>query len=73
MGAENKDMDTASQTLIAKIKLHGPATQVCLSLMSLLECAHFKANQLTGRCSAGVRQGCQKKLAAGGENSCLLV
>ena len=51
MAAQNKDISTASQTLITKIKLRGPAAQACLSLMSLLQCAHFKANQLVWGCS----------------------
>ena len=51
MATQNKDISTASQTLITKIKLRGPAAQACLSLMSFLQCAHFKANQLVWRCS----------------------
>ena len=41
--AQNKDIGTGLQTLLIKVKLCGPATQACLSLMPLLQCAHFKA------------------------------
>ena len=46
LGAQDKDIGAASQTLLTKVKLCGPSTQACLSLMPLLQCAHFKANQL---------------------------
>ena len=46
LGAQNKDIRAASQTSLIKVKLCGPATQACLSLMPLLLAAHFKANQL---------------------------